>query len=117
MRFRCQPRDALSLRFCFTGISLVFGFVMLVHFFLMLVKIKFIHLRRISNFESFDVTCLTFHTSSPVRDAEFLRLLNWFGAGLWCVQLVIVNVGSEMFVIAPLDQLVHVATAKQQNLD
>ena len=33
---------------------------------------------------------------------------------LWRVKLVIANVALEMFVVAPLDCLVHIATAEQK---
>jgi len=57
-----EPRNAFTLRLCFGKALFVFSGRMLMHLFLMLMKIKLIHSGSCSDLESLDVACLTLHS-------------------------------------------------------
>jgi hypothetical protein len=63
VRLLRQPRDSFRRALGLTSTLTLFIAVMLVHLFLMLMKIEFIHARARAYFEGFDVACLTFHAA------------------------------------------------------
>lgn len=109
-----QLCDAVSFGFWFGKDLLMFVGVMLMHLPLVLLKIEFVDARARAYLERLYVACLISHDDSfPRSDGPGLRLLIGRCFGLRHAQPVTINLGREVFVIAPLDSLVYIAAAKQ----
>jgi len=65
-----QSRNAFSGCFCFRGAERRIVTMMLVHLFLMLMEIEFVHARACANLECFNVTRLIFHEASVLCTAN-----------------------------------------------